>query len=155
MKEKGHHATHCTDKESKGGSKTKKGIDKNEKGKQFNGNCNHCGKGNTLVFNIVVQTDTRLVYCLYINRLSNELACSSIACRKPCSFNDEHERLGHPGKDTTHYIIKGLNINIKPGTMDVLGLHHGQDKQKIIVQFSLHKKSQVSGKRDFIELSCV
>ena len=43
-------------------------------------------KGNKLVFEIVVQT-----CCLYINKLSNKLVCSSIAHKKQCSINDAHE----------------------------------------------------------------
>jgi len=43
-KEKGHQATHCPNKEAKGGSKSGKGVFKGDKAKRFNGNCNHCGK---------------------------------------------------------------------------------------------------------------
>jgi len=42
-KEKGHRATHCPNKEAKGGSKSRKGGFKGDKTKRFNGNCNHCG----------------------------------------------------------------------------------------------------------------
>jgi len=43
-KGKGHRATHCPNKEAKGGSKSGKGTFKGDKAKRFNGNCNHCGK---------------------------------------------------------------------------------------------------------------
>ena len=74
-------------------------------------------KGNKLVFDIVVQTETGLVYCLYMNRMSNEIACPSITHRRPWSINDAHEWLGHPGKDVTCEIVKGLNLNVQPGPM--------------------------------------
>ena len=65
-----------------------------------------------------------------------------------------HEQLGHPGKDTTHEIVKGLNLNVKPGTMETCWLCTvAKAKQKNVVQFSLHKKSQVPGERVFQDLS--
>ena len=75
-------------------------------------------KGHKLVFDIVIRTNTGLVYCLYINCMTNELACTSITCRNPWSINDVHDQLGHSGKDTTHKIVKGLNLNVKPGAME-------------------------------------
>jgi len=53
------------------------------------------------VLNFVVWMATGLVYCLYINYTSNELAFSSISSREPLTNYDAHERLGHPNKDTT------------------------------------------------------
>ena len=67
-------------------------------------------KVNTLVFDIVFRTETRLVFCLYIKRMSNEIACPSITCRRPWSIYDAHEQLGHLGKDLTHEIMKGMNL---------------------------------------------
>ena len=101
-------------------------------------------KGRNLVFDIIIRTDTQLVYCLYFNCMTNELACTSITHRKPWSINDTHEQLGHPGKDTTHNIVKGLNLNVKPGAMETCwSCTVAKAKQKSVMQFSLHEKSQV------------
>ena len=44
-------------------------------------------------------------------------------------------------------IIRGLNLNIKPGTMEVSwACIVAKAKQNDVIQFSLHKKSQVPGK---------
>jgi len=111
-------------------------------------------KGNKLVLNIIVQTDPGLCYCLYINQLSNELACSSITRRKPWSINDAHEQLGHLGKDKTCDIIKGLNLNVKQVTMETCwACKVVKPKKKNVLLFSLHEKSQVPGERDFLDLT--
>ena len=63
---------------------------------------------------------------------------------------------GHPGKDTTHDIIKGLNLNVKLGTMETCWVCTvAKAKQKNVVQFSLHKMSQVPGEIFFLDLSSV
>ena len=77
-------------------------------------------------------------------------------CRRPWSFNNAHEQLGHPGKDVTHEIVKGLNLNMEPGLMDTCwACAVAKVKQKNIMQFSLHEKSQVSVERVFLEMSSV
>ena len=113
-------------------------------------------KGNKLVFDIVVWTETRLVYCLYMNRMSNKIACPSITWRGPWSINNAHEQLGHPGKDVTSKIVKGLNLNVQPvpmGTCWVCTV--AKAKQKNVMQFSLHEHSQIPGERMFLDLSSV
>jgi len=103
-------------------------------------------KVNTLVFDIVFRTETRLVFCLYIKRMSNEIACPSITCRRPWSINDAHEQLGHLGKDLTHEILKGLNLNVQQGQMVICwACTVAKAMQKNAMQFSLNEKSQVPG----------
>jgi len=82
--------------------------------------------------------------------LSNKLACSSIACRKPWIINDAHELLCHPGKDTTQTELECQSRN----NGGVLSLYCGQGKANV-VQFSLYEKSQSPGERFFINLSSV
>ena len=109
-------------------------------------------KGNKLVFDIKVRTNTGLVYCLYINCMSNKIACPSITHRRPWSINDAHEWLGHPGKDVKHKIVKGLNLNMQPGLGTCWACTMANAKQKNVVQFGLHEHSQVSGERLFLDL---
>jgi len=49
--------------------------------------------------------------------MSNKIACPSFTHRRPWIINDAHEWLGHPGKDVTHEIVKGLSLNVQPGPM--------------------------------------
>ena len=103
-------------------------------------------KGRNLVFDIIIRTDTQLVYCLYFNCMTNELACTSITHRKPWSINDAHEQLGHLGKDLTHEILKGLNLNVQQGQMVICwACTVAKAMQKNAMQFSLNEKSQVPG----------
>ena len=72
----------------------------------------------------------------------------------PWIINNVHKQLGHQGKDTTQDIVKGLNLNFKPGEMETCwACMVAKAKQKNVVQFSLHKKSQVPGARVFLDLS--
>ena len=113
-------------------------------------------KGHKLVFDILVWSDTTLVYCLYINWMSNEIACPSITRRRPWSINDAHELVGHPGKDVTCEIVKGLNLNMQPGPMGTCWAWTvAKAKQKNVVQFSLHEHCQVPGERLFLDLSSI
>ena len=64
------------------------------------------------------------------NQLSNEFACSSITCRRPWSIN----KLWHLGKDVTHEIVKGLNMNVQQRQMVTCwACTVAQAKQKNIV----------------------
>jgi len=62
-------------------------------------------KGNKLVFNIVVRTETGLVFCLYIKQISKEISCPSIKHRRPWIINNAHEWYRDLGKDLTIEII--------------------------------------------------
>jgi len=64
------------------------------------------------------------------NQLSNEFACPSITCRRPWSIN----KLWHLGKDVTHEIVKGLNLNVQQRQMVTCwACTVAQAKQKNIV----------------------
>ena len=55
---------------------------------------------------------------------------------------------------TTHEIVKGLNLNIKPAEIETCWVFtEAKAEQKNVVQFSLHKKSQVPGESVFLDLS--
>jgi len=85
--------------------------------------------------------------------MSNEIACPSIMQIRPWSLNDAHEQLGHPGQDVTHEIVKGLNLNMQPGPMDTCwACTVAKAKQKNVMHFSLHEKSQVPGERVFLDM---
>lgn len=63
-----------------------------------------------------------------------------ISHRKPWRINDAHERLGQTVKDMTEEIMRTLNLNVKPGPMELCwACTVGKAKQNI-VQFSLHEK---------------
>ena len=66
-------------------------------------------KGNKLVFDIIIRTETGLVFCLYIK----QIAYPSIAYRRPWSIKNEHELFGHPGKEVTCERLEGLNLNVQ------------------------------------------
>ena len=109
-------------------------------------------KGNKPVFDIVVRIETGLVFCPYIKQMSNEIACPSIKYRRPWSINDAHELSGHPGKDVTQEIVKGLKLNVQQRPMVTCwACTVAKAKQKNIMQFSLHKKRQVPGEMVFLD----
>jgi len=76
-------------------------------------------QGRVLNFDIVVRTTTRLVFCMYLERMNNEFSFSTLTNRIPWSLLEVHERLGHPNKDATRDMVKGLGVTVKPGVMGV------------------------------------
>ena len=89
-------------------------------------------KGDKLIFDIVVRNVTGLVFCLYINRINDELAIPSLTTRNPWCMNEVHERLGHANRDATRELVKGLNVI--PGNMGVCWTHMvAKQKQKNVV----------------------
>ena len=76
-------------------------------------------QGRALIFDIVVRTTTGLVFCMYLERATNEVAFSTITNRVPWSLLEVHDRLGHPNKDATRDMVKGLGVMVKPGVMGI------------------------------------
>ena len=69
---------------------------------------------------------------------------------------EAHERLGHPNKDATRDMVKGLGVTVKPGVMGVCWARRvAKAKQKNVVQFSLHQRSIVPGERVFVDISSI
>jgi len=97
-----------------------------------------------------------LVFCLYSNRINNELAISSLTTRNLLSMNQAHERLGHANKDAAREMVNGLNLNVIPGNMRVCwACTVAKMKQKNVVQFSMHERITVPGERVFVDVSSI
>jgi len=93
-----------------------------------------------------------LVFFLYTKWMSNKISCPSITCRRPWSINNAHEQSAHLGKDVTCKIVKWLNLNVQQGPMVTSwACTVAKAKQKNILQFSLHEKSQVPRERVFLD----
>jgi len=113
-------------------------------------------QGRVFIFDIVVRTTTGLVFCMYLERLNNEFTFSTLTNRAPWSLLEAHERLGHPNKDATRDMVKGLGVTVKPGVMGVCwACTVANAKQKNVVQFSMHQRSVIPGERVFVDISSI
>jgi hypothetical protein len=65
------------------------------------------------VFDIVVRTVTGIIYCLYLNGITNDLDLSaSVTNRRAISMIDAHDQLIHLDIDTIREIVRGLGLNV-------------------------------------------
>jgi len=109
------------------------------------------------VFDIVVTTVTGIIYCLYLNGMTNDLdLSSSVTNRRAISMIDEHDQLGHLNIDTIREIARGLGLNVEQGGKKISqAFTLTKAEQTNVVQLSQHERNKVPGDKLLIGLSSV